>query len=85
MKFSNNHMLNKQNVVLKCAIVKQYTYEVGHNESPHDKVSVNLNNRVLFENRQALYFCIIIYLLMPIKHIFIDSVSKILFKFFMYS
>ena len=37
--------------------------------------------RVLFENRPALYFCIIIYLLMPIKHIFIDSVSKILFNF----
>ena len=49
MKFSNNHiqLLNKQNVVLKSAIVKQikqYIYEVGPKECPHDTLSVNLNN-----------------------------------------
>ena len=38
------------------------------------------NLRVLFENRPALYFCNIIYLLLPIKYIFFDSVPKILFK-----
>ena len=40
-------------------------------------------NRVLFENRPALYFCNFIFITANKIYIF-DSVSKILFKFVMY-
>ena len=49
------------------------------------KFATNYNSRVLFENRPALYFCNYIFITAYIiyRHFF-DSVSKILFKIFMY-
>ena len=50
----------------------------AHTHDPSLSIIIATENyRVLFENRPALYFCIIIYLLLPMKCIFLDSVSKI--------
>ena len=61
-----------------------YSMNTFNQRVQYNSMEYHSMDRVLFENRPALYFCNYIFITAYIIYIFFNSVSKILYKTFMY-